>query len=424
MKKAKIKTKYLIAIAVVVLIILLAVMKSMGVFGQKENAENVTFENPKKGTITQIVTASGKIQPKTEVKIAPEVSGEIIELTVKEGDEVKQGDLLVQIKPDIYLSALNRAKAAVNQSIATLEQSSARLKEAQNEYNRSKSLFESGTIAKSDWETTETNYKVAVLTNKASQSSLESARASLKEAEDNLTRTRIYAPITGTISKLNVEKGERVVGTATMAGTEVLRVANLDVMEVEVTVGETDIVKIAVNNPVNVEVDAYWGKKFRGVVEEIGSSADGTTTSADQVTNFAVKILLLDESYKALAQEKNMLHTPFKPGMTAAVDIEATKKDSIIMVPIKAVTTRQIKDSISGVNQTKQIVFTDVDGKAKQVFVETGIQDDENIEIISGLTKEDKVIVAPYSAVSKTLADGKAIKATKEKDKTEKKDKK
>ncbi|MDD4820045.1 MAG: efflux RND transporter periplasmic adaptor subunit [Flavobacteriales bacterium] len=424
MKKTKIKTKYIVAIAVVAFIILLAVLKSMGVFGKNDNAEAVTFDQPFKGSITQIVTASGKIQPKTEVKIAPEVSGEIIELTVKEGDEVNQGDLLVQIKPDIYVSALNRAKAAVNQSIASLEQSSARLKEAQSEYNRSKSLFESGTIAKSDWETTETNYKVAVLTHQASQSSLESARASLKEAEDNLTRTRIYAPITGTISKLNVEKGERVVGTATMAGTEVLRVANLDVMEVEVTVGETDIVKIAVNNPVSVEVDAFWGKKFRGVVEEIGSSADGTTTSADQVTNFAVKILLSEDSYKALAQEKNMLHTPFKPGMTAAVDIEATKKDSIMMVPIKAVTTRQIKDSLSGVNETKQIVFVEENGKAKQVIVETGIQNDENIEVISGLTYQDKVIVGPYAAVSKTLADGKAVNATKSKDKTDNKDKK
>ena len=281
MKTSNKKKRYYIAGGIVAIIIILAFMKSCGVFGTNEKIDIVTTEPVGINTIIQSVTASGKIKPETEVKIAPEVSGEIIELTVREGDEVKKGQLLVQIKPDIYISAVNRAQAAVQQSVASLEQSAAKLKESQSEYNRSKSLFESGTIAKADWETAETNYKVAKLTYEASKSSLESARASLKEAEDNLTRTRIYAPIDGTISKLNVEKGERVVGTAQMAGTEVLRVANLDVMEVEVTVGENDIVKIAVGNPVTIEVDAYWGKKFKGVITEIGSSAANETTASD-----------------------------------------------------------------------------------------------------------------------------------------------
>ena len=418
MKTSNKKKRYYIAGGIVALIIILAFMKSCGVFGTNEKIDIVTTEPVGINTIIQSVTASGKIKPETEVKIAPEVSGEIIELTVREGDEVKKGQLLVQIKPDIYISAVNRAQAAVQQSVASLEQSAAKLKESQSEYNRSKSLFESGTIAKADWETAETNYKVAKLTYEASKSSLESARASLKEAEDNLTRTRIYAPIDGTISKLNVEKGERVVGTAQMAGTEVLRVANLDVMEVEVTVGENDIVKIAVGNPVTIEVDAYWGKKFKGVITEIGSSAANETTassSADQVTNFNVQIIILEDSYRELAQSKNMPHTPFKPGMTASVDIEASKKDSIITVPIKAVTTRQIKDTLSGTTDTKEIVFTLADGKAKRNIVETGIQDDENIEIISGIEKDQTIITGPYSLVSKTLDDGRTVKSSSDK---------
>mgnify|MGYP000645073907 FL=1 len=214
MAKSK-KKKYILPLIIVVIIIL-AVMKSCGVFGSNEKIDQVETQQATTATIVQIVTASGKIKPSTEVKIAPEVSGEITQLTVKEGDEVKKGQLLVQIKQDIYISAVNRAQAAVQQSIAALEQSAARLKESESEYKRSKLLFESGTIARADWEATEANYKVARLTYDASKSSLESARATLKEAEDNLMRTQIFAPIDGTISQLNVEAGERVVGTAQM----------------------------------------------------------------------------------------------------------------------------------------------------------------------------------------------------------------
>lgn len=410
------KNKYIV-LALIVLIVVLALMKSCGVFGTTEKLDTVNTQPAGMATIVQIVTASGKIKPSTEVKIAPEVSGEITQLTVKEGDEVKKGQLLVQIKQDIYISAVNRAQAAVQQSIASLEQSAARLKESESEYKRSKQLFESGTIARADWEATEANYKVARLTYDASKSSLESARASLKEAEDNLMRTQIFAPISGTISKLNVEAGERVVGTAQMAGTEVLRVANLDSMEVEVTVGENDIVKLAVGNPVDIEVDAYWGKKFKGRVTEIASSAANVTetSSADQVTNFNVKIIILEDSYRDLVAEKNMTHTPFKPGMTASVEIQSNKKDSILVAPIRAVSTRQIKDTVSGVNRTREVVFVLQDGKAKQIEVETGIQDDENIEIVSGLEKDQTLITGPYSLVSKTLKDGQEVKTSEKK---------
>lgn len=414
---AKSKTKKYILPGIVVLVVVLALMKSCGVFGTNEKQETVSTSEAGKATIVQIVTASGKIKPSTEVKIAPEVSGEITQLTVKEGDEVKKGQLLVQIKQDIYISAVNRAQAAVQQSVASLEQSAARLKEAESEYKRSKSLFESGTIARADWEATEANYKVARLTYEASKSSLESARATLKEAQDNLMRTQIFAPIDGTISKLNVEAGERVVGTAQMAGTEVLRVANLDSMEVEVTVGENDIVKLAVDNPVEIEVDAYWGKKFKGRVTEIASSAANVseTSSADQVTNFNVKIIILEDSYRALAAEKNLAHTPFKPGMTASVEIQSNKKDSILVAPIRAVSTRQIKDSVSGVNRTREVVFVLQDGKAVQQQVETGIQDDENIEILSGLQAGQTLITGPYSLVSKTLKDGQSVRTEEKK---------
>lgn len=413
MMKGKLNLKYVITAAVVFVIIILAVLKSKGVIAADDMSMEVSVGEVQKTSIVQRVNASGKIQPKTEVKIAPEVSGEIIELTVKEGDEVRQGSLLVQIKPDIYLSSVNRANAAVKQSVASLEQSAARLKEAQNEYQRSKSLFESGTISRSDWEATETSYKVAVLNHEAAESQVESAKASLTEAEDNLTRTRIYAPLTGTISRLNVEKGERVVGTATMAGTEVLRVADLDVMEVDVTVSETDIVKLAVGNPVVVEVDAYWGRKFAGVVEEIASSSSDASASVDQVTNFAVKILLLEDSYKGLVEEKKLRHTPFKPGMTASVEIETSRKDNVLSVPVKSVTTRSVKDS-TGVSDIRQVVYVFQKGKAVERVVETGIQDDENIEILSGLSENEQVITGPYTAISKTLSDGVQVKSSKE----------
>lgn len=417
MAKSK-KKKYILPLIIVVIIIL-AVMKSCGVFGSNEKIDQVDTQQATTATIVQIVTASGKIKPSTEVKIAPEVSGEITQLTVKEGDEVKKGQLLVQIKQDIYISAVNRAQAAVQQSIAALEQSAARLKESESEYKRSKLLFESGTIARADWEATEANYKVARLTYDASKSSLESARATLKEAEDNLMRTQIFAPIDGTISQLNVEAGERVVGTAQMAGTEVLRVANLDSMEVEVTVGENDIVKLAVGNPVDIEVDAYWGKRFKGRVTEIASSAANVTetSSADQVTNFNVKIIILDESYRDLVKEKNLLHTPFKPGMTASVEIESDRKDSILVAPIRAVSTRQVKDSTDGTTRTREVVFVLQDGKALQKEVETGIQDDENIEILHGIEPGETLITGPYSLVSKTLHDGQSVKVSEKKKK-------
>ena len=417
MAKSK-KKKYILPLIIVVIIIL-AVMKSCGVFGSNEKIDQVDTQQATTATIVQIVTASGKIKPSTEVKIAPEVSGEITQLTVKEGDEVKKGQLLVQIKQDIYISAVNRAQAAVQQSIAALEQSAARLKESESEYKRSKLLFESGTIARADWEATEANYTVARLTYDASKSSLESARATLKEAEDNLMRTQIFAPIDGTISQLNVEAGERVVGTAQMAGTEVLRVANLDSMEVEVTVGENDIVKLAVGNPVDIEVDAYWGKRFKGRVTEIASSAANVTetSSADQVTNFNVKIIILDESYRDLVEEKNLLHTPFKPGMTASVEIESDRKDSILVAPIRAVSTRQVKDSTDGSTRTREVVFVLQDGKALQKEVETGIQDDENIEILHGIEPGETLITGPYSLVSKTLHDGQSVKVSEKKKK-------
>lgn len=417
MAKSK-KKKYILPLIIVV-IIALAVMKSCGVFGSNEKLDQVDTQQATTATIIQIVTASGKIKPSTEVKIAPEVSGEITQLTVKEGDEVKKGQLLVQIKQDIYISAVNRAQAAVQQAIASLEQSAARLKESESEYKRSKLLFESGTIARADWEATEANYKVARLTYDASKSSLESARATLKEAEDNLMRTQIFAPIDGTISQLNVEAGERVVGTAQMAGTEVLRVANLDSMEVEVTVGENDIVKLAVGNPVDIEVDAYWGKRFKGRVTEIASSAANVTetSSADQVTNFNVKIIILDESYRDLVEEKNLLHTPFKPGMTASVEIESDRKDSILVAPIRAVSTRQVKDSTDGTTRTREVVFVLQDGKALQKEVETGIQDDENIEILHGIEAGETLITGPYSLVSKTLRDGQSVKVSEKKKK-------
>lgn len=394
---------------VVILIIFAVIGKKAGWFG-KALTVKVAVENAEKRTIVETITANGKIQPEKEVKISPDVSGEIVELTVKEGDPVVKGQLLLRIKPDNYISQRDRALAEISAAQARRAQAEAQFTEAELSFNRNKQLYEQQTISKSDFEQAQSAYKVAKATVDAANFAITSAQASLKDANENLTKTSIYAPMTGTVSMLLVELGERVAGTNLMAGTELMRVADLSRMEAQVEVNENDIVRVKLGDTATIEVDAYLDKKFKGIVTEIANSAKTTGVSADQVTNFDVKILVLPQSYQSLvdAGDKN----PFRPGMSATVDIRTNTKPDVIAVPIQSVTTRTDTTKIASTatnSDVRTIVFI-TDGKyALAKDVKTGIQDNSYIEILSGVALNDRVISAPFSAISKKLSDSTLI---------------
>jgi HlyD family secretion protein len=380
-------------------------------------------------TITETVNASGKIQPEKEVKISADISGEIIELGVKEGDKIKRGQLLARIKPDEYQRAVEKAEAGVNSARASLANSSAGLSQAeasfkrvQKSFQRNKTLYEQKAISKADYEAAESEYEVAQAqlesarqTKHGAEYSLASALASKKETQDALNKTSIYAPIDGTISKLNVELGERVVGTMQMAGTEMMRIANLAAMEVEVEVNENDIVRLAMGDTAEIEVDAWRGEVFKGIVTEIANSAASDLLSVEKVTNFNVKIRILESSYSRLMKAGDANPTPFRPGMTANVSIQTKKVTGVLAVPILAVTVRRDENSRDTVTTTKdnEVVFIWENGKAVQKTVKTGIQDDMYIEVREGLKEGDEVISGPYRVVSKTLKDGMMVQKTK-----------
>ena len=421
MKKKKNKLlPYLLAFAVVAIIVLI-VGKKQGWLG-KDFEIKVATEVVKSRTITELITANGKVQPETEVKISPDVSGEIIDLYVEEGDEVQQGKLLVVIKPDIYIQALNRAEASLSSSKARQAQAEARLIESELAYKRSQTLYNQQAIAKSDFESADASYKVALSEVKAAEFSVKSAVASVEEAKEQLVKTKIYAPMNGTVSKLNVEKGERVVGTNMYAGTEMMVIANLDKMEVKVDVNENDIVKVSKFDTALVEVDAYMGRKFKGLVTEIANSANTTGSATDQVTNFDVKVLLLKDSYKDLIDSVGGNLYPFRPGMSATVDIQTETRENVISVPIQAVTTRVIAQTDSTAiksgqkEEKEEVIFVYVDGKVYKTKVKPGIQDKDNIEILEGLKENDEIVVSPYNAINKTLKDSMTVKRVDEKD--------
>jgi len=418
------KKKLIIIISIViVLLIVLIGGKKAGWFGKQGNYKEVEITKVSLVDIVETVSATGKIQPEVEVKLSSEVSGEIIELPIVEGQQVEKGDLLVRVNPDIYQSNLNRSQATLQNAKANLEQSEATLREAKASYERNKNLFEKGVISKADWDKSVASYETAQASRNSAYYSVQSASATVKESSDNLNRTTIYAPMSGTISLLSVELGERVVGTQQMAGTEILRVANLNNMEVEVDVNENDIVKVQIGDSTIVEVDAYLKKEFKGIVTEIANSAAGTLT-ADQVTNFKVKVRILEESYKDLLEGKPEYYSPFRPGMTATVDVITDKRDKTVAVPISAIVIKtdtssksmpmvnKMPDAKSDTVDTEEkfeCVFVKNGDEAKLRVVETGIQDDTNIEIISGLEEGDEIITGPYSVVSKTLKSGDKI---------------
>jgi HlyD family secretion protein len=413
-------------------------------FGEK--ATEVTVAAVKLATITEKVSASGKVYPEVEIKLSPDVSGEIIGLYVAEGDSVKEGQLLVEIRPDNYQSMVERAQAAVNASQSALAQSQsqaaqskARLLQTEAAYWRNKKLYEDKIISLADFEQIKMQYEVAQKEVEAMQQNVKSAQfnvssasASLKDALENLRKTKIYAPTSGVISKLSVKKGERVVGTVQMTGTELLRIADLTNMEVRVEVNENDVVRVSLGDTAEVEVDAYAQQKikFKGIVTAIANTAK-ETVGADAITEFEVKIRILRSSYLNLLKEKQK--TPFRPGMTASVDIITEKKQGALTVPLIAVTTRKPKkynkkeegnseketqeESNASNASDQEIVFV-LDSAANSVLkrnVKTGISDFDNIEIVEGLKLGEKIVSGPYSAVARTLEDKAIVKVISEK---------
>lgn len=448
MKKNNKKWLIIALIVVVIVVVALAIKK-----GQGENTTRVAVEKAEIRDITETVSANGKIEPAKDIKISPYISGEVIELNVKEGDFVHKGDMLAKIDPQIYISNFHRAQAALQSAQANEAQAKARFTQAKSQFNktkldfeRSKKLWEKQVIsdadfdaAKSAYEVGEAEVKAAQESYKASQFQVNSAQASLKEAQENLNRTSIFAPDDGTVSSLKVEVGERVTGASQFSsGTEIMRIANLDVMEVNVEVNETDIVRVALGDTALIEVDAYLNRKFKGIITEIATSANTTGTSADQVTNFDVKIRMLKTSYQDLIHPGSAISSPFRPGMSATVEIQTETVKNALSVPIQAVTTRadttgriksatekreDKKDNTDKVEKTQEYVFVVDSGKAILTAVKTGVQDNMYIQIIEGLNEGDKVITAPYRAVSKNLKNGDAVTVVDKKKLFDKKEK-
>jgi HlyD family secretion protein len=424
------KTLYRLLIGFVVIVLVIWIWKS----STKSDGIKVATEQAAYKDIIEVVSASGKIYPETEVKVSSDVSGEIVDLPVVEGDSVKKGQILVKIYGDVYGSMRDKANAALSQaqaqqanSSASLAAYKARLDQNKLAYDRNKELFAQKVVSRSEFETAEGTYRSALADYNAAveqvnsnRFAVASARAGLTEANTNLNRTTIVATMDGIVSLLPMKKGERVVGTAQMTGTEIMRIADLNTMEVQVDVGENDIPRVKYNDTAIIEVDAYNNRKFKGIVTQIASSSKNaatststTASSADQVTNYIVHIRILQDSYKDLITAAKPF--PFRPGMSASVDIQTQRKNNVLAVPINAVTTRD-KDSSAG-SDAHEIVFTlKPDKTVKQTPVTTGIQDDSYIEILSGLKKGDTIVAAPYSAISKDLKSDKKVKVVPKKD--------
>lgn len=442
---------YIAGAVLAVLIVVAVIGKKQGWLG-KGDTVSVAVEDAAKRSLIETVTASGKINPQTEVKLSSEVSGEVIQLNVQEGDSVKKGQLLCVVNPSIYEAMVTQASASVNQFKANLAssnasyiQAKAALDNAKRNFERNEQLHNSKVISDMEFEGAKLQYEQAqsnlATVNEqvnAGGFTVKSAEAQLKQAQDNLLKTKIYAPISGTVSLVNVKLGERVVGTAQMAGTEIIRIADLENMQAEVDVNENDVLRITLGDTAEIEVDAYIKKKFRGVVTQISYSATNTINqviSTSQATNFTVEIKLLKESYADLIIPEKGKRFPFRPGMSATVDIKTESRDDILTVPIQSVTTREEKDitdkdadfaktekgkksAKTGTEKSelKEIVFVVENGKAVAREVKTGIQDANFIEVTSGVKEGDKIISAPFKLISKTLNNGDLVKVVDEKE--------
>ncbi|NBC10021.1 MAG: efflux RND transporter periplasmic adaptor subunit [Bacteroidetes bacterium] len=446
MAKRKNNRLIIALVAIILLLIALAVWRSR----TKTRGEKVATEKVERRTIVEEVSASGKVFPQTEVKISSDVSGEIVKLMVEEGDSVVSGQLLARIDPEAFESQVERGMASVNNAKAQLansrsqieqfkaqkEQIEAQLTNAREIQERNEKLYEEGVISEADYQQSlsnlrglEANYKAADANIKsaresarAAEFSVESAKASLEELRTSLNRTDIYAPMNGIISRLDVEEGERVVGTIQMTGTEMMRIANLNAMEVRVEVSENDVPRVTVGDEVAIEVDAYIDRVFQGKVTQIANSATNTAASggltSDQVTNFEVRINIDPSSYQDLITPNKPY--PFRPGMSASVDIRTEVEEDILSIPIQAVTTREKEDKRKGKAETTleddllEVVFQVKGDTVDMVEVKTGIQDDTYIQVLKGLQEGDEVVVAPYAAVARKLKKGEEVQVVKE----------
>ena len=432
-KKSKSKKPFWFILGATVLVVVLGVAAAMKNRGEGKGTL-VTTEKAVRKTITQIVTATGKIRPEVEVKISPEVAGEIIELPVKEGQQVKRGDLLVRIKPDYYQAQLEQQQAALASARAASVLSQAQLKKAEQDFKQANDLYEKKLISDSEFIAAQTNLNVARADYESSLAQIRRAEGSVTQAEDQLSKTAIYSPMDGTISSLTSEVGERVVGTGQFAGTEIMRVANLADMEVRVKVNENDIVNVKVGDPARISVDAFPNRRFNGVVKEIASAAltVGQDTQ-EEVTNFEVRVRITDKE------------VAFRPGMSANTDIETQTVTNVVAVPIQSVTVRsregnktieelaadrekKVRETkgegaAAAVNERQQreaeradrealqrVVFVVENGKVKQVPVETGIADSTHMEIKSGIAEGDEVVSGSFSVITRTLKDGMAVR--------------
>ena len=439
----------IILVAVIALLIVAVALNNRN----KPKGEKVTVEKTERRTIMERVAASGKVFPVTEVKISSDVSGEIVELYVEEGDSVVLGQVLAKIDPDAYLSqvergqaGVNNAKAQVSNALSNIEsakaqkdQIEAQLIQARDVHKRNEKLKKDGVISDQDYETSlsnmralEANLKSSIAQIKSAEESANAARfsvkssqASLKELRTSLNRTTIYAPMTGIISKLDVEKGERVVGTIQMQGTEMMRIADLNDMEVRVDVSESDIPRVSYGDEVDVEVDAYINRVFKGRVTQIANSASNTgatqSLTSDQVTNFEVRISITPESYKDLVAAGKTY--PFRPGMSASVEVKTEIREDIISVPIQAVTTRDKDEDKKGKKKKDkddseldflEVVFVVSGDSVIQKEVTTGIQDDSYIQILTGVEEGDEIVKAPYTAISRKLKNGSKVQKVEE----------
>jgi HlyD family secretion protein len=442
-KKKSNKLLYFLIGSVVFLLAFIIIGRSAGWIGKPKEIE-VELAKAGRSTIVEKVSASGTVQPVTEVKLAPEVSGEIRELLVEDGDSVSRGKLLVKIRPDTWLSQLERAEASLNQQRANLVSAEASLARAEatytraeQEFERQKKLWNEKVISEAEWQLAQQNFKVAENDLKSAKQSVQAAKfivrsseATVNEARENVRLTSVVAPMDGYVSKLNVKKGERVVGTAQMQGTEMMRIADLSKMEVRVNVNENDIVRVHIGDTAIIDVDAYTntGKRFKGIVTHIANTAKDKV-SADAITEFEVRILILNNSYSDLVAEGKKY--PFRPGMTASVEILTNRKENVLSVPLSAVTTRgDEKNKTEGQpgaqptgqakpapkKEDKVVVFVNDKGVAKMVEVKTGMSDYDNIEILSGITDSTEVVTGPFLVVSKRLKDGDKIRKAEKKD--------
>ncbi len=459
------KTKWIL-ISIAILLVLLIVLSKRGVFGKDEGIK-VTSEKAEKRTIIEVVNASGKIYPEIEVKVSPDISGEITELTVAEGDTVKKGQLLARIYADVYNIQRSQAasgvaqsqaqvgvqQAQVGNSQAALGALQAQQDQAERTYNMQKKLYDDKVISANEfnvadaaYKSSKANYNAAIQGINGVKASVQSARAnvqtaqaSLQKANTDLGRTSILAPTDGVVSLLNVKKGEKVAGNSFNVGTEMLRIANMDKIEVRVDVGENDVPKVKLGDSALISVDAYSNRKFKGIVTKIASSNNGAASQlgavSTDVTQYKVYVRILKDSYVDLLGKGSF---PFRPGMSANADIQTQTQVNVISVPINAVTTRDISDSTSDdkkvskkkdtdeednaknkstEDETQVVVFVkDKENKVKKVVVKTGIQDINNIEIADGLKGGEEVITGPYEVVSKLLKVGKKVKVVDKKE--------